>query len=114
MINYRNIFNPNYSYIGLIIILLLIIMFIVLQKDLLKSISHISEISLISSVTTLVMTLILNLITKFILIGSYKVFIEIITKNLIANLYLYSLIVIVISILLIGIVKINSTKSLEK
>lgn len=105
MINYRSIFNPSYNYIGLIVITIIILIIIFLQKDLLTSIYKISKLCLISSLITLAIGLLLNFIIEFFIISSYKIFIEIITKNVISSLYLYSLIIIITSVILIIILK---------
>lgn len=97
MINYRNIFNPTYNYIGIIIIIILVLIIIGLQKDVFASIKHISKTVLISGLIILIFTLLLNFIMEFLIIGGYKIFIQIITDNIISNLYFYSITLIIIS-----------------
>lgn len=106
MINYRQIFNPQYNYIGIIIILILILIIYFIQKNIFTTIKQISKIFLISSTLILIITLILNLIIDKLLIANYKIFIEIITKNIINNLYFYSITTIIISIFIMLIIKI--------
>ena len=106
MINYRQIFNPQYNYIGIIIILILILIIYFIQKNIFTTIKQISKIFLISSTLILIITLILNLIIDKLLIANYKIFIEIITKNIINNLYFYSITTIIISIFITLIIKI--------
>lgn len=106
MINYRQIFNPQYNYIGIIIILILILIIYFIQKNIFTTIKQISKIFLISSTLILIITLILNLIIDKLLIANYKIFIEIITKNIINSLYFYSITTIIISIFITLITKI--------
>ena len=105
MINYRKIFNPSYNYIGIIIIIIITLTIFMLQKDTLESIYKISKISLTASSITLITGLMLNFVIEFFIVGSYKIFIEIITKNVIGNLYIYSLSLIVISGIVILVIK---------
>ena len=84
--------------------LILIIYYI--QKNIFTTIKQISKIFLISSTLILIITLILNLIIDKLLITNYKIFIEIITKNIINNLYFYSITTIIISIFITLITKI--------
>lgn len=111
MINYRQIFNPSYNYIGLIVIVLLVLTIIIIKKDILASIQEITESCLIAGIVILIMNLILNFMIDFFVFNSYKVFIEIITNNVIKNLYFYSITIIIIS----SIIKliINTTKKIE-
>ena len=111
MINYRQIFNPSYNYIGLIVIVLLVLTIIIIKKDILESIQEIAESCLIAGIVILIMNLILNFMIDFFVFNSYKVFIEIITNNVIKNLYFYSITIIIIS----SIIKliINTTKKIE-
>ena len=60
MINFREIFNPSYSYIGLIIIAILVILLIVLEKK--KSIRIIGYSCLSSGLVLLLIYFIGNLI----------------------------------------------------
>ena len=106
MINYRNIFNPSYNYIGIILIILISLLIIIIKKDTLASIKQISNSFLTAGIIILIITLFLNFIMEFLIISSYKILIEIITTNIISNLYLYSIIIILISSLINLIIKI--------
>lgn len=97
MINYRNIFNTSYNYIGLILIFILALLIIIIERDTVSSVYRISKYALISGIITLVLALLSNFIIEFLVFNSYKVFIEIISTNLIKNLYFYSIIIIIIS-----------------
>lgn len=111
MINYRNIFNPSYNYLGLIFIAIISLIIILIQKDALVGIYKISKSCLTAGIIIFIITLILNFIMEFLIVSSYKVFIEIITKNVISSLYFYSIIIIIISSLLNIIIK--TTKKIE-
>jgi len=97
MINYRNIFNPNYNYIGAMIIFTLIAILIIIEKDKIKTLYEICKTITISSITILLITIIINFTLEYLIIGTYKIFIEVIMNNLIKNLYLYSFIILIIS-----------------
>lgn len=97
MINIRDIFNPSNNYIGLILIFLIALLIIIIKKDLKSSIYQISKISFISGTITLIITLLSSLIIDNFILTNYKIFIEIISKNVINSIYLYSMIILVIS-----------------
>ena len=105
MINYRNIFNPNYNYIGIIIIILLLIAIFILQKNTISSLIRISNMSLISGIIILIIAITINMLIKILVLGSYKIFIEVITNTIIKNLYFYSITIIIISIILNILIK---------
>lgn len=112
MINYRNIFNTSYNYIGLILIFVLALIIIVIEKDTVSSVCRISKYAFISGIITLVLALFSNFIIEFLVFNRYKVFIEIITKNLINNLYFYSIIIIITSgIINLMLKTLSNTKS---
>lgn len=112
MINYRNIFNSSYGYIGLILIFILSLLIIIIEKDTVSSVCRISKYTFISGVIILSLTLLSNFIMEFLIFNSYKVFIEIISKNLIKNLYFYSIIIIIISGIINFMLKtLSNTKS---
>ena len=112
MINYRNIFNSSYNYIGQMIIIILSLLIIIIEKDTVSSIYRISKYTFISGIVILSLALLSNFIMEFLIFNSYKVFIEIISKNLIENLYFYSIIIIIISgIINLMLKTLNNTKS---
>lgn len=100
MINYRNIFNPTYNYIGIIFIIIISLSIIILQKKLITSIYKISKTFITSSLIIIIITTIFNLIIEFVVTNNYKIFIKIITTNVINNLYTYSFITLIISLIL--------------
>lgn len=97
MINFRTIFNPNNTYIGFIIILAISLIIIIIRKDIKESIYQISKTSIISSIITLIFAFITSIIIDLFMINSYKVFIEIITKNILNSIYFYSIVLLIIS-----------------
>ena len=97
MINFRTIFNPNNTYIGFIIILAISLIIIIIGKDIKKSIYQISKTCIISSIITLIFAFITSIIIDLFMINSYKVFIEIITKNILNSIYFYSIVLLIIS-----------------
>ena len=64
MINYRNIFNSSYNYIGLILIFILSLLIIIIEKDTVSSIYRISKYAFISGVIILSLTLISGMLIK--------------------------------------------------
>ena len=97
MINFRTIFNPNNTYIGFIIILAISLIIIIIRKDIKESIYQISKTSIISSIITLIFAFITSIIIYLFMINSYKLFIEIITKNILNSIYFYSIVLLIIS-----------------
>ena len=86
MINFREIFNPSYSYIGLILIFIIVILIILLEKK--KSIRIIGYSCLSSGLVLLLIYFIGNLIVSN---NSYKFFIEIITNSFFGSLVILSI-----------------------
>ena len=103
MINFREIFNPSYSYIGVIIIGILVVILITLEKK--KSIKVIAYSTLASGIVLLLIYLIGNLIINNI---SYKILIEIITNN-----FFESLIIIAILNIAIGTISFYLNRYIE-
>ena len=104
MINFREIFNPNYSYIGLIFIVLIVALIILLEKK--KSIKIIGYSCLSSGLLLLLIYFIGNLIVSN---NSYKFFIEIIT-----NSFFNSLVILSILNICLGIITIYLHRYLEQ
>jgi len=96
MTNYREIFNPSYSIIGLILIIALIITLIVLEKK--RSIKVIGYSCLASGIFLLLIYLLGNLIISNL---NYKFFVEIITNTFFSSIIIIS--ILNISIGTIGI-----------
>lgn len=105
MINFRNIFNPSYNYIGIICIIIIALLIIIVQRDTLASIYQISKTSFIAGIVTLIIALISSFLTNLLIPNSYKIFIEIISDNVLNHLYFYSILIIIISSILMLIIK---------
>lgn len=106
MINFRNIFNPNYNYIGLLIIIIIIILIILNNKNLKISFNQIGTISLCSSLFTLIVSILIKFILNNLIPYQYKLFIQVISENVFKYSIVLSIIGIVLGILLITISKI--------
>ena len=91
MINFREIFNPSYSYIGLILIAIIALLIIFLEKR--NSIRIIGYSCLASGLVLLIINFIGNLIVSN---NSYKFFIEIITNSFFGSLDVLSILNIAI------------------
>lgn len=114
MINYRNIFNPSYNYIGIIGIITIIIILTILNKNIKNIINLLSKILLISGTFTLIISLVLNLITSFMVPSTYQLFLEVITSKLQTNMLCQSLLIIAIGTLLLLVEKIFFKTSLKE
>ena len=94
MINFREIFNMSYSYIGIIIIGIIMIMIILLDKK--EGIRIIGRSFFYSGVVLIIFYLLGNmLISSF----EYKIFVEVISDNFFSSLIIFS----VISLILGGV-----------
>lgn len=100
MINFREIFNMNYSYIGLIIIGILMIILILLDKN--KSLKVIGYSFLVSGITMGLMFILGNLLVNSF---SYSFFIKIITNNFFNSIIIFSIISIIIGSISFGTYK---------
>lgn len=87
MINFREIFNISYSYIGIAVILLLIVILFVLDKR--SGIKVIGYSFLTAGIVLLIIYLFGNMIIDSF---SYRVFIEIISDNFFNSIIVYSVI----------------------
>ena len=99
MINFREIFNSNYSYIMLgIILFLFLIIAIINNKDYKKSIKVISNILIIASIICIVIYLMIKLVLGFSFFNSYRVFIDVISNTFNKELLIRSIIWFVLGI----------------
>lgn len=108
MINFREIFNIRYGYIGIISIIILILLILVINKKINTNLKIISIISIVSGVLDIIAALLTKVFIN-ILDNSYKVFIEVISDTL----YKY-LIYIGISLVIIGTIIFIINKHLKK
>lgn len=89
MINFRNIFNLNYSYLVLFGICILFILIFFLLKDNKKFFKLFSNINLISGIITLMCAFILKSFVSN--INNYKFFVQIISDNIYNELLYFSM-----------------------
>ena len=87
MINFREIFNINYSYIGIGVILLLVVILFFLDRK--RGIKVIRYSFLGAGIVLLIMYLFGNMIVSSF---NYRVFIEIISDNFFNSIIVYSVI----------------------
>ena len=90
MINFRNIFNLNYSYLILFSILILFILLYFILKDNRKFIKFFSNINLICGIITLIFALVIKLTVDN--ISNYRLFIEVISNNIFNELIYLSMV----------------------
>ena len=109
--NYRTIFNPNYNFIGIILIALFITILLLLNKNIKYTIYIISKTFISSGILSIIFGFFINFFLNSSLPSLYKIFIQIITKIFISNLIYSSLFVIVLGIIGYGYVKLSKEKS---
>lgn len=109
MINFREIFNPSYTYIGPVIIILLILLICLLLRDFSKSSKVIGKIILTSGIITLGFALITELLINNMISYNYKLFIKIISDSLFKNLLLSASVAIILGICLLIFPKLKKT-----
>lgn len=100
MINYRNIFHPNYITLGLIIIIILLFLILLINKDILKSLHYIGLSLIISGIINLIIALIIIVIANIAIPTHYQILINVISINLQNNLLIYSISSIIIGLFL--------------
>lgn len=111
MINYREIFNTSYNFIGVVLIIFIILLIVGLNRNLQKSFHQIGLIGLIASTITLVLSFLIKLIINQLIPYQYKLFIEVISENFFQYNIILSVVGIVISLLLLAVAKFFFTKS---
>lgn len=110
MINFREILNPSYNFVGLLLISLLLMVILLVNKNIKYAGKLIGNTFVVSGIITLGIDLLLSFVLKLILTSYYKVIIEVITTNLLKECFYYSLISIILGILLKSILKFTSPK----
>lgn len=106
MINYRQIFNPNYTLIGLLITLTLITLLALTNKDIITTIRQVSKTTLTASIITIIISFSLKLLITLIIPSNYQIIIEVISTNFTKSLITTSLILTFTSALLLILLKI--------
>ena len=111
MINFREIFNPNYNFLGLLFIALLMMIILLLNRNIFYCLKVIGKTFLISGMITLFLDFILYLGLNMVLISYYKIIIQVISNQVLKNCLYYSIISIMIGIVLIVFSKIMKKKA---
>ena len=111
MINFREIFNPNYNFIGLLFMALLMMIILLLNRNIFYCLKVIGKTFLISGMITLFLDFILYLGLNMVLISYYKIIIQIILNQVLKNCLYYSIISIMIGIVLIVFSKIMKKRA---
>lgn len=106
MINYRQIFNPSYTTLGLITIIVLIVLLIITNKNTATTIRQISHTALIASSICLILSVFIKLIISIIIPSNYQIIIEVISTNLTSNIISTSLTIATGSIIALILTKI--------
>lgn len=111
MINFREIFNPNYNFIGLLFMALLMMIILLLNRNIFYGLKVIGKTFLISGMITLFLDFILYLGLNMVLISYYKIIIQVISNQVLKNCLYYSIISIMIGIVLIVFSKIMKKRA---
>ncbi len=111
MINFREIFNPNYNFIGLLFMALLMMIILLLNRNIFYCLKVIGKTFLISGMITLFLDFILYLGLNMVLISYYKIIIQVISNQVLKNCLYYSIISIMIGIVLIVFSKIMKKRA---
>lgn len=99
MINFRELFNPSYNIIGIIIIVILLIVLFLLEDGLGEFLLNVGIIGIVTGIIGITLAGIIYLILKF-LPSSYKIFVTIISDNVIKGIISCSIIVLIVGIIL--------------
>lgn len=105
MINFREIFNSSYSFIGILLISLLVMIILLINRNIKYSVKVIGNTFLVSGIITLGLDFLLSLFLKMVLTSYYKVIIEVITNNVLKECFYYSIVSIGLGLALKGILK---------
>ena len=111
MINFREIFNPNYNFIGLLFVALLMMIILLLNRNIFYCLKVTGKTFLISGMITLFLDFILYLGLNMVLISYYKIIIQVISNQVLKNCLYYSIISIMIGIVLIVFSKIMKKRA---
>ena len=106
MINFREIFNVKYGYIGIGIIVLFLLILIFVNKDIFKSFRNVGVILIISGIISAVIGLLFNFGINIFVDSTYKVFVDVIGDSFYSSLLVRGGICLVFGIVLeiIGVV----------
>lgn len=105
-INYRNIFNINYSYIVLTLICILFLILYLLLKNANKTIKIFSNVNLISGIITITISYIINILIN-------NIFIKIISDTISSQLLFIGLINILLWLISFTYLKIKKLTTIS-
>ena len=97
--NYRAIFNPNYNFIGIILLILIITILFLLNKNLKYTLTLINKTFFITGIIALSLSVFINIILRMFIPYHYRIFIQVISDNVIKNSTYYSCICIVLGLI---------------
>lgn len=103
--NFREIFNMRYGYIGLVVVAILLLFIFLLNKDIKKSFKSVSIIFIVVGVINLIISLLINIIIKVVVDSSYRAFVGVVSNSLYNTLLYISIGLIIGGIILIIINK---------
>ena len=112
MTNYREVFNTNYSIVGLIIITLVIGLIILTNQNIKSSFKVIGKTIFISGIITIIVSFLIKIVSSIVIPNKYQIITNVIIKNIEKNLIIYSLISILIGMILIMITSLIPKKKL--
>lgn len=105
MTNFREIFNPDYSQFLILIILGLVGLIFIFNRNIKESLRVTGKAILLSGIVTLVIAIIINLGINTFIPYNYKIFIQVISSSLFKNLLYSALEGIILGIALLLISK---------
>ena len=94
--NYRAILNPDYNFVGLILIAILMMILLLLHRNIKYTVSILGKTFFTTGILMLVLAFILNFALNIIIPYEYKIFIEVISKNVFQYCIFYSGLCIII------------------
>lgn len=112
MINYRSIFNPDYNYIGIILILIIIALIFLNNSNFRQSLHQIGFIITISGFVTLIIAFLLDFVVDIVLPARYQLFVEVISNNIYENFWKTSIMTIFLGGFILIINKIFHSRKL--
>lgn len=114
MINFRNIFNTTYSLIGLILIIMIIGFIILINQNIKRSCKKIGKSFFISGVITIILSFLVKIVSNLLIPDKYQIITNVIIKNIVKNMNIYSLISILIGLVFMILSLVIKEKSIEK
>lgn len=114
MINFRNIFNTTYSLVGLILIIMVILLIMLVNQNIKYSFKKIGKSIFIPGVITIILSFLIKIVSNLIVPEEYQIITNVIIKNIVKNMNIYSLISILIGLVFMILSLAIKEKSIEK